>query len=161
MTARALAGPAGLAGLAGLGSAALLLGALAFQFIGGLAPCPMCIWQRWPHVIAVGLAVVVATLPRQARRVAALGVIVMLVAAGLGLFHAGVEQGWWEGPSTCVGGPVEGLSTDELLDQIMTAPLVRCDEIVWDLFGITMAGWNAILSLVLAALWASAARAGR
>lgn len=152
MTARRLIG------LAGLGSAALLGGALAFQFIGGLAPCPMCIWQRWPHVIAVLLAVVATTLPRHARPIAVLGVLVMLVSAGLGLFHAGVEQGWWEGPSTCVGGSVEGLSTDELLDQIMGAPLVRCDEIVWDLFGITMAGWNALVSLVLAALWAAAAR---
>lgn len=156
MTARALTG------LAGLGSAALLAGALAFQFIGGLAPCPMCIWQRWPHAIAVLLAVVATTLPRQTRPrqtrpVASLGVLVMLVSAGLGAFHAGVEQGWWEGPSTCVGGPVEGLSTDELLDRIMSAPLVRCDEIVWDLLGVTMAGWNAILSLVLAGLWASVA----
>ena len=153
MTAR------GLAGLAGLGSAALLGGALAFQFVGGLAPCPMCIWQRWPHGIAVVLAVIAVTLPRHIRPIGALGVLLMLVSAGLGLFHAGVEQGWWEGPSTCVGGDVGGLSTEELLDQIMTAPLVRCDEIVWDLFGITMAGWNAAFSLVFAGLWLTAARA--
>ena len=146
-----------LSALAGAGSAALLGGALAFQFIGGLAPCPMCIWQRWPHVIAVLLAGAALVLPGQIRWLALLAALVMLVSAGLGAFHAGVEQGWWQGPTTCVGGPVGGLSTDELLDQIMTAPLVRCDEIVWDLGGITMAGWNALASLGLAALWLAAA----
>ncbi len=152
MTARALAA------LAGLGSAALLGGALAFQFVGGLAPCPMCLWQRWPHAVAVVLAVLAVALPRIGPKIAVFGALVMLVSAGLGMFHAGVEQGWWEGPSTCVGGSSEGLSTDELLDQIMNAPLVRCDDIVWDFLGITMAGWNAILSLVLAAFWIAAAR---
>ena len=79
--------------LAGAGSAALLLGALAFQFIGGLAPCPMCIWQRWPHAIAVVLAGAALALPGWTRPVAVTAALVMLVSAGLGAFHAGVEQG--------------------------------------------------------------------
>ena len=148
-------------GLAGLGSALLLLGALAFQLIGGLAPCPMCIWQRWPHLAGVLIAVAAIALPRRTRSLAVAGGLVMLVSAGLGVFHTGVEQGWWEGPSSCVGGSVEGVSADQLLDQIMRAPLVRCDEIVWELLGLTMAGWNAAWSVVLAGLWVAAARAPR
>ncbi|MDT8344028.1 MAG: disulfide bond formation protein B [Thermohalobaculum sp.] len=142
--------------LAGAGSAALLLGALGFQFLGGLAPCPMCIWQRWPHVAAVVLAVLAVTvLWRQRRWLAALGAAAMLVSTGLGIFHAGVEWQWWQGPVTCTAGDITRLSADELMTQILGAPLVRCDEIVWELFGITMAGWNALFSLGLAALWAA------
>lgn len=144
--------------LAGLGSLALLLGALGFQYIGELAPCPMCIWQRWPHVAAVILAILAMTVLWRLRRpLAALGAIAMLGNAGLGLWHAGVEQKWWEGPSTCTGAAPGELSTDDLMKQIMDAPMVLCDQIVWDMFGITMAGWNAILSLGLAILWLFAA----
>lgn len=141
--------------LAGAGSAALVLGALAFQFLGGLPPCPMCIWQRWPHVVAVMIALLAVTvLWRQRRWLAALGALTMLVSAGLGAFHAGVEWNWWEGPTTCTSGDITQLSADELMAQILGAPLVRCDEIVWEFLGLTMAGWNAIFSLGFAALWA-------
>ncbi len=141
-----------LATLAGAGSAGLLLGALTFQYLGGLSPCPMCIWQRWPHLLSASLAVLfVAALPR--RWVAGLGALAMTVSAGLGLFHAGVEQKWWEGPSTCSSGAIDGLSTEQLLESIMEAPMVRCDEIVWDFLGLTMAGWNAVASALLALLW--------
>ena len=144
--------------LAGLGSLALLLGALGFQYLGELAPCPMCIWQRWPHVAAVVIAALAMTVAWRMRRpLAALGAMVMVGNAGLGLWHAGVEQQWWEGPSTCTGAGPADVSTDDLLKQIMEAPLVLCDQIVWDLFGITMAGWNAIFSLGLAVLWIFAA----
>lgn len=141
--------------LAALGSAAVLLGALGFQYLGGLAPCPMCIWQRWPHAIAVVLAALAVTvLWRQRRWIAGAGAAVMLVSAGLGAFHAGVEWGWWEGPTTCSAGDITRLSADELMNQILGAPLVRCDEIVWEFLGLTMAGWNALISLGLAGLWA-------
>ena len=69
-----------------------------------------------------------------------------------------MEQGWWPGPTTCTSGPVGGLSTDELLNQIMAAPLVRCDDIPWQLMGLSMAGWNAVVSLLLLGLWIAAAR---
>lgn len=140
--------------LAAAGSAALLLGALAFQYIGGLAPCKMCIWQRWPHAVATALAVLAWRLPATAW----LGAAVMLVGSGVGLYHAGVEQGWWEGPNTCTSGPITGQSAEALLDQIMNAPLVRCDEIAWSMAGISMAGWNAIFSLILAFVWIKVAR---
>lgn len=143
--------------LAGGGSAAILLGALGFQFIGGLVPCPLCIWQRWPHLVAVVIAVLAVTLAwRQRRALAALGFAAMIVSTGLGIYHAGVEQGWWEGPTTCTSDAVTGKSVDQLMAEIMAAPLVRCDEIVWDLFGITMAGWNAIISAGLALIWLGA-----
>ncbi len=143
-----------MAALAAAGSAATLLAALGFQFIGGLAPCPMCIWQRWPHVAAVALGVLAATLGWRA--LMALGAVAMLIGAGLGVFHVGVEPGWWEGPTTCVSAPIGGLTQQELLAQIMAAPLVRCDEIAWSLMGVSMAGWNALLSLALAGVFALA-----
>ena len=82
-----------------------------------------------------------------------------MITAGIGFFHAGVEQGWWEGPSTCTSGDIGGLSTEELMNQIMAAPLVRCDEIPWEMFGLSMAGWNAAISAVLVLLWLAAWRA--
>ncbi|MEP2641082.1 disulfide bond formation protein B [Roseobacter sp.] len=136
------------------GSAALLLGAFAFQHLGGLAPCKMCIWQRYPHAVAMAIGLLALWSPRAAW----LGAGAALITAAIGVFHAGVEQAWWEGPTTCTSGPVGGLSTDDLLSQIMNAPLVRCDDIAWQLMGISMAGWNALISLGLVAVWVMAAR---
>jgi disulfide bond formation protein DsbB len=149
--------------IAGAGSAAILAGALGSQFIGGLAPCPLCIWQRWPHVAAVVIAVLAVTvLWRHARPLAVVGMLAMLVSAGLGLYHTGIERGWWPGPDTCTSSDITNLSTDQLMAQIMNAPLVRCDEVAWDLLGLSMASWNAVISLGLAGLWlASAVRAAR
>ncbi len=152
MTAR------GWALIAGAGSAAILVSALGSQFIGGLSPCPLCIWQRWPHVAAVVIAVAAVTvLWRYARPLALLGMLAMLAGAGLGLYHTGVERGWWEGPDTCTSSDITNLSTDQLLAQIMNAPLVRCDEVQWDLLGLSLASWNAVISLGLAALWLASA----
>lgn len=141
---------------AAAGSAALLLGAFAFQHLGGLAPCTMCIWQRWPHAAAVAVGAAFWFLP--GRALAFLGAAAAATSAGIGGFHMGVENGWWDGPATCTSGSIAGLSTDDLLDQIMAAPLVRCDEIAWSLAGLSMAGWNMVLSTGLALLWLMAAR---
>ena len=141
---------------AGLGSLALLIGALGFQFVGGLSPCPMCIWQRWPHLAAVAIAVAALAVRGGTRPLALAGAGAAAVASGLGVFHAGVEQGWWDGPSSCVGLDPAGLTPEQLLDQLAGAPLVRCDEIVWEFLGLTMAGWNALLSAGLVVLWLSA-----
>ena len=144
--------------LAGAGSLALLLGALAFQYLGALAPCPMCIWQRWPHLAAVLIALAAVTVAWRLRRpLAVAGAAAMAVGAGLGAWHAGVERGWWPGPAGCQGVDPSGLTPDELLTRLAQTPLVRCDEIVWQFLGISMAGWNAILSLGLALLWLFAA----
>ncbi|MEM6678308.1 MAG: disulfide bond formation protein B [Pseudomonadota bacterium] len=142
--------------LAATGSALVLIAALAFQYLGGLAPCPLCIWQRWPHVAAVAVGILgITVLWRQRRWLALSGAGAMGVSAVLGVFHAGVEYGFWEGPSTCVAGDPGALSTDDLMAQIMEAPLVRCDEVVWSFLDLSMASWNALLSAGLAALWAA------
>jgi len=144
--------------LAFTGSLGLLLGAFAFQYIGDMAPCKMCIWQRWPHAFAIivgGYAYVAGNRPLKA-----LAALVVLIGAMIALYHAGVEQGWWTGPATCTSGPIGDLTTEELMAQIQNAPLVRCDEIPWSLFGLSMAAWNGVLSLILAGLWAWSARRG-
>jgi disulfide bond formation protein DsbB len=133
------------------GSAALLLGALAFQYLGGLAPCPLCIWQRWPHAIAIALGLVLLAWPR--RWLAALAGLAVLAGAGIGVYHVGIEQGWWAGPATCTAPEPGTVDAGELLDRILETPVVLCDEIAWSLLGISIAGWNAILSLGLAWLW--------
>lgn len=135
------------------GSAALLGGALAFQYVGGLAPCEMCIWQRWPHVAALVLGLVAWAL-RSNRAVVALAALAMLLSGLIGGFHAGVEQHWWEGPTACSAGFAGG-TTAEIMAQVLATPLVRCDAIAWSLFGVSMAGWNFIVSTLIAggALW--------
>jgi disulfide bond formation protein DsbB len=145
--------------LAAGGSLAMLLGAWGFEYIGGLAPCAMCYWQRWPHMAAVvigalGLVTTAALVPL-------LGMLAALATAAIGLYHTGVERAWWDGPSTCTSGDIGGLSTQELMDQILAAPLVRCDEIAWSFAGLSMASWNAVISLGLAALWFLAWRAAK
>lgn len=144
--------------LATLGSVGLLGGAFAFQYIGGMAPCQLCLWQRWPHAAAILIGVV--ALLTGWRGLAWLGVLAALATAGIGVFHVGVEQLWWEGLASCTAGSIEGISAADLLDPTKdVAAVVRCDEIAWQLLGISMAGWNVILSLVLAGLWVKAARA--
>ncbi|MEO0747224.1 MAG: disulfide bond formation protein B [Pseudomonadota bacterium] len=137
-------------GLAAFGSFALLSGAFIFQSLG-YEPCPMCLWQRYPHVVAIVIGLIAFILP--GRILPLLGAAAALTTAGIGVFHTGVERSWWEGPSTCSSQPIGDLSPEELLDQIMNAPLVRCDEVAWQFLGLSMASWNALFSLGLAALW--------
>ncbi|MEO1139272.1 MAG: disulfide bond formation protein B [Pseudomonadota bacterium] len=138
------------------GSLALMAGALAFQHLGGLAPCKLCIWQRWPHVAAIAIGLVALALP--GRVLPALGVCAALLTAGFGVYHTGVERGWWDGPASCSSSGVTNVSPDDLFDQIMAAPLVRCDEVPWEMLSLSMASWNAIASVMLAGLWLMAFR---
>lgn len=142
--------------LAAGGSAALLLGAFGFQHLGGMPPCKLCLWQRWPHAAAVVIGAAALVLP--GRALPLLGALAALCTAGIGLYHTGVERGWWEGPNTCTSGDVTGISAEQLLEQIMAAPMVRCDEVPWEMLGLSMASWNALVALALAALWLTAAR---
>lgn len=142
--------------LAAFGSFALLMGAFGFQYIGDMAPCKMCIWQRWPHGIAIVLGLIIFALPRKSLYL--LGFAAVAATAVIGFYHAGVELKWWEGPNTCTSQSITGLSGTDLMAQIMNAPLVRCDEVAWSLFGISMAAWNGLLSSGLAALWLVAFR---
>lgn len=141
------------------GSAALLLGALGFQYIGKMPPCDLCYVQRYPHAAAVGIGVLALLLPGAI--LPYIGALAALATAAVGAFHTGVERGWWEGPTTCTSGPIGNLSADQLMDQIMTAPLVRCDEVPWELFTLSMASWNALASLGLALIWIAAANHAR
>ena len=135
------------------GPAALLGGALAFQYVGGLAPCEMCLWQRWALAAALVLALLGWAMGN-ARAVLALAALAVLGGAGIAVFHAGVEQHWWQGITKCAAGLSSG-SNAEIMGQIMAQPLVRCDAIPWSLFGISMAGWNAVVSTIIGgvALW--------
>jgi len=127
--------------------AVLLGGALLSQYVGGLYPCEMCLWQRWPHRIAILFALAAILLPPVVSRVRLLTLLAaaaIAVSGAIGAFHAGVEYGWWEGLTTCTSSAVT-------LDDILSVPLVRCDQVQWSLFGISLAGFNAILSLGAAA----------
>ena len=144
-----------LVALAAGGSLALLLGAFLFQALG-YAPCKLCLWQRWPHVAAIvigGLALTAGW-----RWLALAGALAAATTGVLGIYHSGVELKWWPGPDTCTSGGDLALSTEDLFNQIMAAPLVRCDEVAWVFAGLSMASWNAILSFALAAVWLAAAR---
>ncbi len=147
--------------LAAGGSAAVLAAAFAFQYLGGLAPCQLCIWQRWPHAAAVvigGLALILAR-GTIGRILPLLGSLAALTSAGIGAFHVGVEQKWWQGLASCTAGSISGISTDDLLNpDVAVGAVVRCDAIAWQMFGISMAGWNVILSALLAMIWIAAYR---
>jgi disulfide bond formation protein DsbB len=143
--------------LAAGGSLALLLGAFAFQYLGGLAPCQLCLWQRWPHAVAVAIGLLALVVP--GRVLPLLGSLAALTAAGLGVFHTGVERGWWKGLESCSAGSISGLDVKDLLDPtVQVAAVVRCDEVAWQMLGLSMASWNAVASVVLAMLWLAAAR---
>ncbi|MEO1199210.1 MAG: disulfide bond formation protein B [Pseudomonadota bacterium] len=147
-----------LAALIGAGVAiATIVGAWAFELIGGLIPCPLCLTQRIPYYVGLpvaGLAVVLADRATGLARLAlaAFGLI-MIVSAGLGAYHSGVEWGWWPGPADCAAAAQAdaALSIQDLRDQIEAAPhLVACDEAAWRLFGLSLAGWNVVASLAVA-----------
>ena len=128
---------------------ALILGALGFQYIGGYPPCEMCMWQRYPHFAAIavglggGLLLQAGLLPRTlAKPVAILAALCVAVSGAIGVYHAGVEWHWWQGPSSCTGAAFQ---VSGVLD--LNAQIVSCDRAAWRLFGISMAGYNALVSL--------------
>ena len=129
--------------------AALLAGAWGSQLFGGLVPCEMCHWQRWPHYAALVLAALAFVAPGSGNRralvwLAALGIA---ISGAIGVYHAGTEYHWWAGMTACTSEISAGGSTDDMLKAIMAAPIVRCDQPQWTLGGISLAGFNAIFSL--------------
>ena len=129
---------------------ALLLGALGSQYLGGLYPCEMCHWQRWPHYSAVLLAAATFVVPQRSLRASLVLVAALLIgiSGAIGLFHAGVEYHWWNGITACTTTvSMAGTTPAERLAAIMNAPMVRCDSAQWSLAGISLAGFNAIFSL--------------
>ena len=123
---------------------ALLGGALLSEYVGKLYPCEMCWWQRYPHGVAILLALAALLSPLNAPRTRALTLLAafaIAISGAIGVLHAGVEYGWWEGLTTCTTtGAVS-------LEDIMSVPLIRCDQVQWTLAGISLAGFNALFSL--------------
>jgi disulfide bond formation protein DsbB len=136
-----------------LGPSALLAGAYGFQYIGGLIPCEMCWWQRYALMVALALAALGWLLGRN-RAVFVLAALAVIANACIAIFHAGVEQHWWQGITACAAAPAGGSNAD-IMASILAQPMVRCDAIPWSLFGLSMAAWNALISLAIGglALW--------
>ena len=129
---------------------ALLGGALGSQYIGGLYPCEMCYWQRWPHGAAIVAALLAFTSPAESsrsRNLTLFAALAIAISGIIGVYHAGVEARVFEGFTQCTALGGKGMSTADLLKQISQTPLIRCDQVQWSLFGISLAGWNAIFSL--------------
>lgn len=127
--------------------AALLAGAWTSQLVGGLTPCEMCHWQRWPHYAAVVVGLLAFVLPAR-RALVALAALLIAVSGAIGVFHAGVEYGWWQGITACSSTlDLGGMTASQRLDAILGAPLIRCDRAAWTLAGISLAGFNAIFSI--------------
>jgi disulfide bond formation protein DsbB len=155
--------PRNAAALILLVSAATVGGAFAFQYLGGYAPCILCWWQRYAHFAVVGFAIL-ALLPvgPTLRSLLLLGAAAAaLTGTGIAVFHVGVEQHWWQGTAECGSTLGAASSLDEMRKMLLAQPVVRCDEIAWSLFGISMAGYNALISLGLAVFGLIAALQGR
>lgn len=123
--------------------AALLAGAFASEHLFGLYPCEMCWWQRWPHFAAILLGLI-STVAAPRRMWIFLAALAILASGLIGGFHAGVEYGWWEGLTACAN--VAGSGGGDVLQAILDAPVVRCDQAAWTLAGISLAGWNFLIS---------------
>lgn len=131
-----------------------LIMALIAQFGFGLAPCELCILQRYPAFVAVAFAII-AEFWKQPRLLLSLFMFACFITADIAFYHTGVEQGWWPGPTSCSGSGIDSamLTLEQLKAQIMAAPVVRCDKPAFELMGITMASANVVFSLGLT-IWA-------
>lgn len=149
--------------IATIAAAGLLIAVFAMEHIGGLAPCNLCVLQRWPHgaVVVLGLLAMLPAISESGRRLLlGLCALAFAITAGIGVYHVGVEQGIFAGPTACSGG-ITGDSVEELQRKLMAAPIVRCDEVPWSLFGISLAGYNVIASAGLAVFSLVTALRGR
>ena len=157
LTTRSFAGIVLAAGLLVLGAA------LLSQYWGGLYPCELCLLERWPWRAAIAISAVAWLAgERLARPVPPiLLATVFAVSAVIAFYHVGVEQHWFAGPSACTASGTEAGSVDALRAQLLGRQPVMCDEVQWSLFGISLAGWNLLASLALAAFCVAAARGRR
>ena len=126
-----------------LGSLAALAVAFASQYLGGLLPCQLCLWQRWAYGAVIALAILTFALPRRLRSAgASLTALAVLAGAGIALFHVGVEQHWWKGLASCTSTVNANQSLTDLENQLMATPVIPCDRPAWTMFGVSMAGYN-------------------
>jgi len=135
--------------LCGLASAALLTAAFGFEYLGGLAPCKLCLWQRWPHAGVIVLCLMGTTGALRSGPAFLMIALCAAVTAIIASYHVGVEQQLWQGPTSC-SGALNSMSASDLLDSLLATPVVRCDEIAWSFAIISMAGWNMLFSSGLA-----------
>ena len=131
--------------LFGLASALLLAVAFSFEYLGGLAPCKLCLWQRWPHVGVIVFCFMGMTGVLRSGTAFLMIALCATVTAFIAGYHVGVEQQLWQGPTSC-SGALTSKSASDLLDSLLATPVVRCDEIAWSFANISMAGWNMLLS---------------
>jgi disulfide bond formation protein DsbB len=150
-------------------AAATIAGAWFFQLVLGIVPCPLCLEQRYAYYLAIPLGLLIALAARGGapRPLLLAGLAILALAslanAGLGSYHAGVEWGFWKGPTDC-SGPVGNLgSATDLLSRLDSVKVVRCDEVQWRFLGLSLAGYNLLISLLMAAIaaWGFVAAAKR
>jgi disulfide bond formation protein DsbB len=152
-----------------LTAAATVAGAWFFQLVLGIVPCPLCLEQRYAYYLAIPLGLLIALAARSGAPkpllLAGLAILVLasLANAGLGTYHAGVEWGFWKGPTDCSGPVVNLGSATDLLSRLDTVKVVRCDEVQWRFLGLSLAGYNLLISLLMAAIaaWGFVATAKR
>lgn len=145
-------------------SGGVLLVAFAFEFIGGYTACPLCLQQRYAYYAAIVVSFIgLVLLSGDHARVAGFLFFALALAflsnAGLGVYHAGIEWGFWPGPDTCAGASAPPGSVESLMKELETATGARCDEAQWRFFGLSFAGWNVVISFVLFLLALKAALA--
>jgi disulfide bond formation protein DsbB len=154
----AAASPRLLVALLLMASAAIVGTALLSQYVGGLQPCELCLYQRWPYYAAVVVTAGALLSGNEAamRLTVALCSLLFVVGAALAFYHVGVEHHWFAGPSACTGSGVGATSIEALKAQLLARQPVNCDEPAWRLFGISMAGWNLLASGLITAFCAGA-----
>lgn len=150
-------------------AAATIAGAWFFQLVLGIVPCPLCLEQRYAYYLAIPLGLLIALAARGGapRPLLLAGLAILALAslanAGLGTYHAGVEWGFWKGPTDCSGPVVNLGSATDLLSRLDTVKVVRCDEVQWRFLGLSLASYNVLISLLMAATaaWGFVATAKR
>jgi disulfide bond formation protein DsbB len=145
-------------------SVAVVGAALLAQYWGGLVPCELCLYQRWPYYAVIALMALTLAIGRRgiSRVALALAAVIFIAGAGLALYHLGVEQHWFAGPTACTGGGLAGGSIDEIRRRLLATPVVRCDVAQWSVMGVDpLVSGNLVVSLVLFVVsWRLATRMG-
>jgi disulfide bond formation protein DsbB len=143
-----------------LASGGIVGGALLFQHVGGLAPCELCLYERWPYyaVIVLAAAALLGGGTGSTRAILALAALLFAAGSVLAAYHAGVEYHWFAGPTACTGDTGGAQTVEQLRALLMNRQPVNCDEAAWRLFGISLAGWNAVASLLLTGFCVVSAR---
>ena len=135
-------------------SASMLVAVVYFQYVLDLAPCKLCVWQRFPHVFIVIIGFLILFKPKFKLVGTLLAIVTMLLGTSLAGYHAGIEATLWPGPKSCSGLiNLKELSPELFLQKILTTKVVRCDEIPWSFLNISMAGWNLVISFFLTIIW--------